>query len=182
MRKLLILIISIFLLANLISAACEENQIDINTASLDELDEIYGVGKVKAQAIIDARPYKTVDDLTNAYGIGEKTLKNIKSQGIVCVEGYEEKEEIVDKKMVEKVEEINIIEESNFNEDLSFVEFEPIELNSKDIKTNNDKDFQDKEDKQNQGIRIFIVFCVLLFLLFSIKIIKNKFRYKNEFG
>ena len=182
MKKLLILIISIFLLANLISAACEENQIDINSASLEELDEIYGIGPAKAQAIVDARPYETLDDLVNAYGIGEKTLENIKSQGLACVKGSEEEKETSEKEKIEKVEKINIIEEYNFNEDLSFVEFEPIKLNSKSIKTDNAKESQDNKDKQNSEIKLFIVFCGLLVLLFSIKIVKNKFKYKNEFG
>lgn len=179
MKKLLILIISIFLLANLISAACEENQIDINSASLEELDEIYGIGPAKSQAIVDARPYETLDDLINAYGIGEKTLENIKSQGLACVEGSEEKTS--EKEKIEKRGEIKIVKESVSKEKDFPNELELIELNSKSIKTDNDKESQDNKDKQNSEIKLFIVFCGLLFLLFSIKLIKNKFKYKNEF-
>jgi len=190
MKKLLILFMVFFLLTNSISAVCEENQVDINSASLGELDEIYGIGSVKAQAIIDARPYETVDDLTNALGIGEKTLENIKNQGLACVEGNEEngdgEESISDEEEIENEESVNVIEEPNSKEIIKSppkkTELEIINLNSKDIKTENNKDFQDNEDKQNSGIGLFIGFCVLLFLLFSVKLIKNKFQYKNEFG
>ena len=81
---LLIGIFLIFLLPN-ISAICNESQININTASLEELDALSGIGPVKAQAIIDTRPFNSIDDLINVNGIGEVTLNNIKLQGLACV-------------------------------------------------------------------------------------------------
>ena len=48
--------------------------IDVNAASEAELQRLPGVGAVKARAIIAARPYKSVDDLDRASGIGRKTL------------------------------------------------------------------------------------------------------------
>ena len=74
----------IFLLPN-ISAVCNETQININTASLEELDLLSGIGRIKAQAIIDTRPFSSVEDLINVNGIGEVTLNNIKLQGLACV-------------------------------------------------------------------------------------------------
>ena len=59
--------------------------ININTASLQELDKITGIGPKYAQAIIDARPFSSVDDLLKVKGIGEITLQKIKEQGLACV-------------------------------------------------------------------------------------------------
>ncbi len=84
MNKLLFTLTILFLIPFAYSL-CSENQIDVNSASLEELDEIYGIGPAKAQAIIDSRPYETLDDLTKAYGIGSVTLENIKSEGLACV-------------------------------------------------------------------------------------------------
>jgi len=60
--------------------------ININTAILSQLDELTGIGPKYAQAIIDARPFFSVDDLSKVKGIGEKTLQKIKDQGWACVE------------------------------------------------------------------------------------------------
>ncbi len=52
--------------------------VDINQASRDELMQIPGIGDVTATAIIEERPFKTVEDLTRVRGIGPKTLEKIK--------------------------------------------------------------------------------------------------------
>ena len=85
-NKNIFLIIGIlFLVLPNISAMCNESQININTASLEELDILSGIGPVKAQAIIDTRPFNSINDLINVNGIGEVTLNNIKLQGLACV-------------------------------------------------------------------------------------------------
>lgn len=56
----------------------EVQKIDVNSATLDQLQELKGIGPKLAQAIIDGRPYKTVEDLLEVKGIGEKKLEAIK--------------------------------------------------------------------------------------------------------
>lgn len=60
-------------------------QIDINSATLEQLDQLAGIGPKYAQAIIDGRPYSSVDDLEKVKGIGPKTVAKIKEQGMACV-------------------------------------------------------------------------------------------------
>ena len=64
-------------------------QVEINTASPEQLEEIIGIGPALAQRIIDARPFTSIDDLLAVKGIGEKTLQKIKNQGIAYVANQE---------------------------------------------------------------------------------------------
>lgn len=67
-----------------ISSSDESSTININTASKETLMTLNGIGESKAQAIIDYREeiggFKSVDEITNISGIGEKTLEKIKDK------------------------------------------------------------------------------------------------------
>jgi competence protein ComEA len=53
-------------------------KVDINSAPKDLLDALPGIGPVKAQAIIDGRPYKTIEDIMKVKGIKEGEFAKIK--------------------------------------------------------------------------------------------------------
>jgi competence protein ComEA len=59
-------------------------RININTAGVEELASLPGIGPSYAKRIVDFRekngPYKKVDDLLNVQGIGEKTLEKIRDK------------------------------------------------------------------------------------------------------
>lgn len=57
-----------------------EGLINVNTASLSELDKLPGVGPVTAQKIVDNRPYSSVDELLSKKVVGSKVFGEIKEK------------------------------------------------------------------------------------------------------
>jgi len=58
-------------------------KININTADKATLESLPEIGPVKAQAIIDGRPYKTPEDIMKVKGIKQKTFDAIKGYIVV---------------------------------------------------------------------------------------------------
>jgi len=61
--------------------------LDINAASIEELQTIKGIGPVIAARIFAGRPYKSVDELEKVKGIGPKTLEKIRPYVLVSEDG-----------------------------------------------------------------------------------------------
>lgn len=59
--------------------------IDINSASIDELQHIAHIGRDRAEQLIQLRPFSSIDDLTRINGIGQGRLRDIREEGLACV-------------------------------------------------------------------------------------------------
>lgn len=63
--------------------AALQQPVDLNRASLDELQSLPRVGPKLAQRIVQGRPYPSVDALVRVRGIGHATLERLRSRVIV---------------------------------------------------------------------------------------------------
>ena len=70
--------------SNMTPSNAKQEKVNINTATLEELQTIKGIGKKKAEAILQYRKehgvFRTKEDLLQVKGIGKKALEAIESQ------------------------------------------------------------------------------------------------------
>ena len=64
---------------------CNEGQVDLNLASIEELDLIIHISAARATGIVELRPFSSLDGLLNVSGIGPSRLADIKAQGVACI-------------------------------------------------------------------------------------------------
>ena len=137
MRLNIFLVLTIFFISSCF-AQCNSGQVDINSASLTDLDKLTGIGPAYAQGIVDGRPYSTLDELDKVKGIGPKTLEKIKAQGLACISSgivVKSEEEIseISSKIEELEEDISpttyspqvtskVIQETQINEPIGLAE------------------------------------------------------------
>lgn len=62
------------------NTADETGKININSASVQELDSLPGIGQVTAQKIIDNKPYQTVDELLTKKVVKQNVFDSIKDK------------------------------------------------------------------------------------------------------
>ena len=65
-------------------APASGDKVNINTAGVDELVALPGIGKAYAERILEYRqkngPFKRIEDILNVRGIGEKTFERIRDR------------------------------------------------------------------------------------------------------
>jgi competence protein ComEA len=81
MKKVLVIMLMVCFMAVMSAPAVATGSetININTASVDELTQLQKVGPKTAENIVAYRdvngPFKTLDDLKNVKGVGDKILE-----------------------------------------------------------------------------------------------------------
>jgi competence protein ComEA len=60
-------------------------QININRAELKELQTLPNIGPIRAQKIINKRPYRDIYELSKVLGIGKVTMEKILKNNLITV-------------------------------------------------------------------------------------------------
>lgn len=57
------------------------NGVDLNSASQQQLENVGGLGRERAQRIVEGRPFQSFDDLKRLEGFSEKLVQDLQSSG-----------------------------------------------------------------------------------------------------
>lgn len=60
-------------------------RVDLNRANAEELERIIHIGPTRAKLIIEARPFRSVEQLDDIRGLGPARVGDIRRQGVACV-------------------------------------------------------------------------------------------------
>ncbi|MFD2044776.1 MBL fold metallo-hydrolase [Ornithinibacillus salinisoli] len=60
--------------------------VNVNTASVDEVQKVKHIGPARAEVLINNRPYSSIDGLQAINGIGPARIKDIIDEGVACVQ------------------------------------------------------------------------------------------------
>lgn len=82
-KKHILIALSITLFSLIaVNAQASDEKININTATIEQLSEIRGIGPAIAQRIVEYRQengsFSSADEIVNVRGVGPKTLENIR--------------------------------------------------------------------------------------------------------
>lgn len=83
LKKHILIALSITLFSLIaVNTHASDEKININTATIEQLSEIRGIGPAIAQRVVEYRQengsFSSVDEIVNVRGIGPKTLANIR--------------------------------------------------------------------------------------------------------
>lgn len=168
------LILAIFLFSN-ISALCNSTQVDINSASAEELDKIVHIGNTTAWKIINMRPFSSLDELVDVPYISANYTEDIKAQGLACISIDTIDENTTKEENQTNSSRIQINPTPVINDTPKIIE-KPITADVIQLNSQNPKDIKTEVNvltSENIAIYGLIAFCILLGILFTVRKIKK---------